>query len=78
MLVLKRKNGQWIEVLHKSGDLLRFRVYDICGDAPGRANLAFDDPARNFEIQRPERPIQRGGPRPARGLQPIEPSMAEG
>jgi hypothetical protein len=22
---------------------------------PARANLAFDDPARNFEIQRPER-----------------------
>jgi hypothetical protein len=55
MLVLKRKEGQWIEVTHKSGDVLRFRVYDIARSDPGRVNLAFDDQARNFEIQRPER-----------------------
>ncbi len=56
MLVLKRKEGQWVEILHtQSGDTLRLRVYDICGDFPGRANLAFDDPQRHFEIQRPER-----------------------
>ncbi len=58
MLVLKRKDGQWIEVTHRSGDILRFRVYDICGDAPGRANLAFDDADRNFSIQRPERALK--------------------
>ncbi len=56
MLVLKRKEGQWVEITHtQSGDTLRIRVYDICGDFPGRANLAFDDPNRFFEIQRPER-----------------------
>lgn len=62
MLVLKRKEGQWIEILHaKSGDLLRLRVYDISGDFPGRVNLAFDDSDRNFEIQRPER-VRRSAP----------------
>lgn len=55
MLVLRRKDGQWIEVTHKSGDVLRFRVYDVSGETPGRVNLAFDDEARNFSIQRPER-----------------------
>jgi hypothetical protein len=78
MLVLKRKEGQWIEITHKSGDFLRFRVYDICGDAPGRANLAFDDPARNFEIQRPERPLHRDGAHPAPGPRPVESGLREG
>ena len=55
MLVLKRKDGQWIEVTHKSGDVLRLRVYNINPDNPGRVNLAFDDDDRNFDIQRPER-----------------------
>lgn len=55
MLVLRRTEGQWIEVTHKSGDVLRFRVYDLCGAQAGRAHLAFDDPARNFLIRRPER-----------------------
>lgn len=55
MLVLRRKEGQWIEVIHRSGDVLRFRLYDVCGGPPGRAHLAFDDDARNFSIQRPER-----------------------
>jgi hypothetical protein len=55
MLVLKRKEGQWVEVIHHSGDTLRVRVYGICGGVPGRVNLAFDDGPRNFEIRRPER-----------------------
>ena len=55
MLVLRRKDGQWIEVTHRSGDVLRFRVYEISGESPGRVNLAFDDPERHFAIQRPER-----------------------
>jgi hypothetical protein len=59
MLVLKRKDGQWIEVRHKSGDLLRVRVYNLSHEIPGRVNLAFDDQARNFDIQRPER-VARG------------------
>lgn len=59
MLVLRRKEGQWIEVTHRSGDVLRFRVYDIqppgTRGGPAGAHLAFDDDARNFDIQRPER-----------------------
>jgi sRNA-binding carbon storage regulator CsrA len=52
VLVLKRKEGEWIEITHSSGDLLRIRVYGITN---GRANLAFDDNARNFKIERSER-----------------------
>lgn len=55
MLVLKRKDGQWIEITHKSGDIVRFRVYNLRSDFPGQATMAFDDADRNFEIQRPER-----------------------
>jgi hypothetical protein len=58
MLVLRRKDGQWIEVTHRSGDVLRFRVYDVSGEAPGRVNLAFDDADHNFAIQRPERALK--------------------
>lgn len=66
MLVLKRKEGQWVEIIHKSGDILRFRTYHISGgddDTPGRLDIAFDDPERNFEIQRPER-VVRSNPNP--------------
>lgn len=55
MLVLKRREGQWVEVIHKSGDVLRMRVYHIDSGPPGRVDIAFDDDPRNFEIQRPER-----------------------
>ena len=55
MLVLKRKEGQWVEVTHRSGDILRIRVCKIEPGHPGHLNLAFDDSARNFEIERPER-----------------------
>lgn len=58
MLILRRKDGQWIEVTHKSGDVLRFRVCDVSGEHPGRVNLAFDDAPRNFSIQRPERKLK--------------------
>ena len=64
MLVLRRKDGQWIEITHKSGDVLRFRVYNRRDNTPGEVNLAFDDPDRHFEIQRPERA--------ARPLSPVE------
>ncbi len=67
MLVLKRKEGQWVEVTHRSGDVLRIRVCKIEGGAPGHLNLAFDDNARHFEIERPERRHERpsGGAPPA-------------
>ncbi len=55
MLVLKRKEGQWVDIIHKNGDVLRIRVYRIRDGYPGQLDLAFDDEARNFEIQRPER-----------------------
>ncbi len=55
MLVIRRTDGQWVEVTHRSGDKMRFRVYDLSHEGNGRAHLAFDDPARNFLIQRPER-----------------------
>lgn len=64
MLVLRRTEGQWVEVKHKSGDTLRFRVYDLCGEKPGRVHLAFEDVERNFEIQRPERRCRPEGPGP--------------
>lgn len=63
MLVLKRKDGEWIELIHRSGEVLRFRVYNIEGD---RCQIAFDDPDRNFEIYRAERtampPLRRRVP----------------
>lgn len=63
MLVLRRKEGQWIEITHKSGDTVRVRVYNIRTRHPGQLDLAFDDDAHNFLIQRPE----RGVPAPAEG-----------
>ena len=70
MLVLRRTEGQWIELTHEaSGDMIRFRVYDL---QAGRAHLAFDDSARNFRIERPERherkdkPANETGPGPAK------------
>jgi hypothetical protein len=80
MLVLKRKEGQWIEIKHKSGDTLRIRVYNIRSRFPAQADLAFEDIPRNFEIQRPERSVRPGpeaaapedrartDPRPPRGV----------
>jgi hypothetical protein len=59
MLILKRKEGQWINILHKSGDLIRFRVYQICGGELAHAYFAFDDVARNFDVQRSERIARR-------------------
>lgn len=55
MLILRRKEGQWVEIQHKSGDIIRVRVYNIRTRYPGQLDLAFEDDARNFTIQRPER-----------------------
>lgn len=55
MLILRRKEGQWVEIRHKSGDVIRIRVYNIRARYPGQLDLAFDDDARNFAVQRPER-----------------------
>lgn len=58
MLVLKRKEGQWVEITHRSGDVIRIRAYNIQQGLPNSVNLAFEDEARNFEIERPERTLQ--------------------
>jgi hypothetical protein len=55
MLVLKRKEGQWVDITHHSGDVLRIRVCQIEAGHPGHLNLTFDDDPRNFQIERPER-----------------------
>jgi hypothetical protein len=55
MLTLNRSEGQLTEVTHRSGDRMRFWVRAITGGDPGRVRLVFEDEARNFEIQRPER-----------------------
>ena len=77
MLVLKRKEGQWIDITHKSGDVLRFRVYNLCSEFPGRVDLAFDDAERNFEIQRPERVLRKAVEVPPPALAPEERMPAE-
>jgi hypothetical protein len=61
MLVLRRTEGQWVEVTHHSGDVLRIRVYGLCSRAPGTVHLAFDDPPRHFTIERPERRARAAG-----------------
>lgn len=64
MLILRRADGQWLDIQHKaSGDVIRIRVYDLRSrgpTSPGHLNMAFDDDARHFQIERPERK-----PRPA-------------
>jgi hypothetical protein len=58
MLVLKRKEGEWVDITHKSGDVLRVRVCQIQPGRPSSLNLAFDDNPRNFAIERPERKLR--------------------
>lgn len=55
MLILRRKEGNWVEITHRSGDSIRVRVYNIRARQLGQVDLAFDDDARNFQVQRPER-----------------------
>jgi hypothetical protein len=71
MLVLNRKEGQWVEITHRSGEVLRVRFYNIMEGRPGRLSVAFDDDARNFKIHRPERRHvweQSSTPRPMSSL----------
>jgi hypothetical protein len=60
MLILRRKEGQWVEIRHRSGDLIRVRVYNIRTRNPGQLDLAFDDEAHHFQVQRPERAAKAG------------------
>ncbi len=75
MLVLKRKEGQWVEVTHRSGDLLRIRICKIEGGTPGHLNLAFDDAARHFEIERPERRHQTDALTAKQVTEPEQPAI---
>jgi sRNA-binding carbon storage regulator CsrA len=53
MLVLKRKDGQWINITHaKTGEVVRMHIYNLKN---GQVDIAFDDASRNFDIQRPDR-----------------------
>ena len=65
MLILRRKEGQWVEIIHRSGESIRFRVYNIRTRYPGQLDIAFDDPTKHFTIQRPERLIGAEVPAPA-------------
>jgi hypothetical protein len=55
MLILRRKEGQWVEITHRSGETIRLRVYNIRSRHTGQLDIAFEDDARNFVIQRTER-----------------------
>lgn len=71
MLILRRKEGQWVEITHRSGDVIRVRVCNVRARYPGQVDLALDDPARNFAIQRPERAARAAAaPDPAPELLP--------
>lgn len=63
MLIHRRKQGQWVQITHKSGDVVRVLVQDL---SPFSALLGFDDDARNFTITRPERAQQDPVPPPPR------------
>jgi hypothetical protein len=64
MLVLRRKEGQWVEITHHSGDRILIRVYNIRCRFPGQLDMAFDDPDRHFVIQRGDRSRLRRNGRP--------------
>lgn len=54
MLVLKRKSGQWINVIHpQSGQTFRMKVFDYDPEK-GTVQVGFEDKSRNFKFYRPE------------------------
>ena len=59
MLILRRKEGQWVEITHKSGDTIRLRVYNIRTRYPGQLDLAFDDDDAQFRDPTPERAVEQ-------------------
>ena len=64
MLVLGRKAGQWLDITHKSGDVLRVRIDNLRLDENDRIcfDMSLDDDARNFKIERPERKVKTAQP----------------
>ncbi len=65
MLILRRRLGDWLEVVHRSGDVLWIKVnaMDLTDDGTFHVNLAFKDDDKFFTINRPER-----GKRKAEGV----------
>ncbi len=61
MLILRRRLGDWLEVVHRSGDVLWIKVnaMDVTIDGTFHVNLAFKDEARHFTMNRPERGKQK-------------------
>ena len=51
MLVLRREEGQWLEITHRSGDRLRICVYNIRSRFPGQLDMAFEDTDHHFDIE---------------------------
>lgn len=58
MLILRRKEGQWVEITHRSGDTIRVRVCNMRARSGRQLDLAFEDDLHNFAIERPERPAR--------------------
>jgi hypothetical protein len=54
MLAIKSFKGKWIDVTHRSGDVIRICVQDSDAEYadPTRVKIVFDDKARNFDIVR--------------------------
>jgi hypothetical protein len=71
MLILRRKEGQWVEITHRSGDTIRLRVCNIRSRASGQLDIAFEDVERNFAIER----LERAATRPAGGRGGDGPSL---
>ncbi len=44
MLILRRKEGDWVEIRDKAGNMIAIRVYNIRHRGVGQCELAFDDP----------------------------------
>lgn len=66
MLVLRRHEGQWLEVRHRSGEVLRVLVVRV---GRGDVDLAFEDAPRHFAVERPGRVVRpvRSAPRVGEG-----------
>jgi hypothetical protein len=64
MLILRRKEGQWVEITHRSGDVIRVGICNVRTRYPGQVDMVLDDDARNFIIQRPERAARAPVPVP--------------
>lgn len=61
MYIVRRKDGQTIEVTHRSGDVVTIHVG--VSKSGRKVELAFDDPSHNFKIlRREEKPVDFADP----------------